>query len=178
MAAGGSVHPHSRGRTVDGQSTPSTCLCCAWIQSALSASHLKQHTTNRVFSHPNFSPSPSELIHGSGSGTAAWLPSPPSSLLASAQSNMSRMIAGPAVRNHCTTQNNCSKERAGKKHKTAASPSLLPLCLPIVVSLLQRSLSHQASPGQNDSSLGIFKKLQWVGSAEPREQAVDFFTPR
>lgn len=124
MAAGGSVHPHSQGRTVDGQSTHSTCSCSAWIQSALSASHLKKTPTNRVFSHPNLSPSPSELIHGSGSGTAAWLPSPPSSLLASAQSNMSRMIAGPAVRNHCTTQNNCSRERAGeKKHKTAASPS-------------------------------------------------------
>lgn len=112
------LHPHGQGRrNVEEQSAHSTCSGCAWIQSTLSASHLKKKKRKShhkySFSHPSLSPSPSELIHGSGSRTAAGLPSPPQ--LTEAQSNTIRMIAGPAVRNHCRTQNNSRPSKEGKK---------------------------------------------------------------
>lgn len=98
----GSRHGQGR-RNTGGQSTPSTCSGCAWIQSALSASHLEKKPPLTHFLPSKALSFPSELIHGSGSGTAAGLPSPPQ--LSEAQSNTIGMMAGPAVGNLCRTPN-------------------------------------------------------------------------
>lgn len=140
----------------------------------LSASHLRKKTHCKYsFSHPSLSPSRSELIRGSGSGTAAGLPSPLSSL-----SNTIGMIAGPAVRNHCRTQNNGRKDQAGgkEKNKPTESPSLLSLRLDIVVSSLPPSLNHHVSPGQHDSSLRIFKMYTRWGLSSPGTRQWIFHT--
>lgn len=117
---------------------------------------LKKKTTKHQ--QIEFSPIQTSLLPPLSSFMAQALGQLPGCQVPPAHSNMSRMIAGPAVRNHGTTQNNCGKEQARGKTSNCSKPlTLLPLCLPVVVSLLQPSLSHQASPGQNDSSLGIFK---------------------
>lgn len=127
-------------------------LCLAPVN-AVSLSLGNKATTNRV------SPIQASLLPPLSSFMAqapGQLPGSKSPQLSEAQSNTIEMIAGPAVRNRCSTQNNYGPRRG--ENEPEQSPSLLSLCLDFVVSLLPPFSNRQVSPGQNDSSLRVFNK--------------------